>query len=45
MTIKPHEKVDNFKIEIKKWKPENCPCWLSKVYIDRRGFLLKSYKS
>ena len=33
---------DTFKIKIKKWKPENCPCRLCKVYIDRVGFLLKS---
>ena len=31
--------MDTFKIKIKKWKPENCPCRLSKVYIDRVGFL------
>ena len=29
----------NFKIKIKKRKPENCSCRLCKVYIDRVGFL------
>ena len=31
--------LDTFKVKIKKWKPENCPCRLCKVYIDRVGFL------
>ena len=31
---------DTFKI--KKWKPENCPCRLCKVYIDTVGFLGKN---
>ena len=31
--------LDAFKIKIKKWKPENCPCRLCKIYIDRVGFL------
>ena len=26
-------------LKIKKWKPENCPCRLCKVYIDRVCFL------
>ena len=34
--------LDTFNIKIKKGKPENCPCRLCKVYIDRVGFLLKS---
>ena len=33
------QNLDTFKIKIKKWKPENCPCRLCKVYIDRVGFL------
>ena len=36
------QNLDTLKIEIKKWKPENCPCRLRKVYIDRTGFLLNS---
>ena len=35
------QNLDAFKIKIKKWKPENCPCRLCKVYIDRVGFLYK----
>ena len=33
------QNLDTFKIKIKKWKPENYPCKLCKVYIDRVGFL------
>ena len=33
------QNLDTFKIGIKKWKPENWPCKLRKVYIDRVGFL------
>ena len=33
------QNLDTFKIKIKKWKPENCPCRLCKVYIDAAGFL------
>ena len=36
---KTMQNLETFKIKIKKWKPENCPCWLCKVYIDRIGFL------
>ena len=36
---KTKQNLDTFKIRIKKWKPENCPCRLCKVYIDRVGFL------
>ena len=28
-------------LKFKKWKPENCPCKLSKVYIDKVDFLKK----
>ena len=34
--------IDNlafFKKEIKKWKPENCPCRLCKIYIENLGFI------
>ena len=31
--------LDAFKIKIKKWKLENCPCTLCKMYIDSVGFL------
>ena len=33
------QNFDTFKIEIKKWKPEICPCRFCKVYIDRVVFL------
>ena len=33
------QNLDAFKIKIKKWKPENCPGRLCKVYIDRVDFL------
>ena len=33
------QNLNTLKIKIKKWKPENCPCRLCKVYIDRVGFL------
>ena len=38
------QNLDTFKINIKKRKPENCPCSLCIIYIDR-GFLLKSQKA
>ena len=31
--------IHAFKKEIKKWKPENCPCRLCKTYIPRVGFI------
>ena len=31
--------LNTFKNKIKKWKPENCPCRLCKVYIDNKGFV------
>ena len=31
--------IDAFKKEIKKWKPENCPCRLCKTYIPHFGFI------
>ena len=36
--------IDNpetLKKEIKAWKPNNCPCRLCKVYIERVGFISK----
>ena len=33
------QNLDTFKIKIEKWKPENCPGRLCKVYIGREGFL------
>ena len=37
-----YKDIDNlniFKNKIKKWKPENCPCRLCKVYINSIGFV------
>ena len=31
--------IHAFKKEIKKWKPENCPCRLCKTYIQHVGFI------
>ena len=31
--------LNAFKIKITKWKPENCPCRLCKVYINNIGFV------
>ena len=31
--------IHTFKKEIKKWKPENCPCGLCKTYIPHVGFI------
>ena len=31
--------IHAFKKEIKKWKPENCPCRLCKTYIPHVGFI------
>ena len=36
--IKNIENLDHFKIEIKTWKPDNCPCRLCKVFIESVGF-------
>ena len=32
-------KIMKFKLEIKKWKPVNCPCRLCKEYVPGLGFL------
>ena len=40
------ENLDTFKIKIKKWKSENCPCRLCKADIDRVSFyFFKKVKS
>ena len=31
--------IDKFKIAIKKWKPESCPCRLCRVYLQNIGYL------
>ena len=37
--LKNIENLEHFKKAIKTWKPDNCPCRLCKVYIERVGFL------
>ena len=31
--------IDKFKIAIKEWKPESCPCRLYKVYPQNIGYI------
>ena len=38
-TFENIDSLENIKISIKKWKPENCHCRLCKVYIENVGFL------
>ena len=33
------DNLESFKKEIITWMPDNCPCRLSKVYIEGVGFL------
>ena len=33
------ETLEKFKISIKKWKPENCPCSLCRMYIHGVGYV------
>ena len=37
--LKNVNSIEAFKMQIKKWKPENCPCWLCKVYVQNVGFV------
>ena len=37
--IKCSQTLEEFKIEIKKWKPEGCTCRLCKIYIQQLGFI------
>ena len=36
--LKNTNSIEAFKMKIKKWKPENCPCRLCKVYVHNVGF-------
>ena len=38
-SFKTLESVASFKTEIKKWKPDSCPCRLRKNYIHQVGFV------
>ena len=33
------QSVKDFKAKIRSWVPENCPCRLCKIYIQRAGFI------
>ena len=33
--------IETFNMQIKKWKPENCPYWLCKVFVQNVGFHVK----
>ena len=37
--LKNVNSIEAFKMKIKKWKPENCPCRLCKVYVQNVGFV------
>ena len=37
--LKNANSLETFKLEIKKWKPENCPCRLCKSYLQNTGFI------
>ena len=39
--LKNATSLEAFKIQIKKWKPQNCPCRLCRVYIQNVGFIRK----
>ena len=31
--------IDKFKIAIRKWKPESCPCRICEVYLQNIGYI------
>ena len=37
--LKNTNSLEAFKIQIKKWKPQNCPCRLCRVYVQNVGFV------
>ena len=37
--LKNKESIDSFKTAIKRWKPESCPCYLCKTYLQNIGYL------
>ena len=37
--LKAITSIDNFKIEVRKWVPESCPCRLCKTYVSQLGFV------
>ena len=37
--LKESTSINEFRSKIKTWKPENCPCKLCKIYLQRIGYL------
>ena len=37
--LKVHTSLDEFKINLKKWIPTNCPCKICKLYVKDIGFI------
>ena len=37
--IEENTSLNEFKSKIKTWQPENCPCKLCKIYLQRTGYL------
>ena len=37
--LKNKESIESFKMAIKEWKPESCPCRLCKTYLQNIGYL------
>ena len=37
--LKKSTSLNEFSSKIKTWKPENCPCKLCKIYLQRIGYL------
>ena len=35
--------IEGFEMQIKKWRPENCPCHLCEVYLQNVGFALDNF--
>ena len=41
--LKNANSIEAFKMQIRKWKPENCPCRLYKVYVRNVGFVQENF--
>ena len=37
--LKNKESIESFRMAIKEWKPELCPCRLCKTYLQNIGYL------
>ena len=42
--LKNTESTESFKMAIKEWKPESCPCRLCKTYLQNIGYLQQENK-